>query len=75
MDEFSPSRSLWSTEKLVGRVSAWKRFPNKGDAMCGVEVCLGCRTEQNGVVPTELSLRRAEMVHRRSEAKQLRGRG
>ena len=69
-DKVSPSRSLWSTERPGRCVSEWKRFPNKGNLMCGVEVHLGCHREQDGVSLTELSIRRAEMLHGGSEVKQ-----
>lgn len=70
MDKVSPSRSLWSTKRPVRCVGGWKRLPNKGKLMCGVEVHLGCPREQDGVLLTELSIRRAEMLHRGSEVKQ-----
>ena len=61
----SPSRSLWSAERPVRCVSEWKRFANKGNLKCGVEARLGCRREQDGVSPPELSIRRAGTPHRR----------
>ena len=46
-DKVSPSRSLWSTERPGRCVSEWKRFPNKGNLMCGMEVHLGGHREQD----------------------------
>ena len=63
-DKVSPSRSLWSAERPVRCGGGWKRFPNKGKLMCGVEVRHRCPREQDGVLLTELSIRRAERLHR-----------